>query len=320
MEAKRKKSVSQFFQNRKTVTFIFFLCFSSAIWLLIKLSNDYQENVVVNLRFYENDDQKIISGQSHKKVTVMVRAKGFQLLKYNLTNGIFNVDVSHLNNHVEKIDLTTSRYKSALQTQLFKKSTIVSISPEIVSITIDTLTSRKIPVKPQVQLIFTNGFQLRDSLEVVPPYVTVYGPSEIIDTTAYLVTEYHSLEDVHSNFDLPLKVSTLNRKDLVYNTKKVVVKGRVERFSEQVFDLPVRFINVPDGVSIKSFPEKISVVCKGSINDLKKITSSDFDLICDYNKIDSTSTYVTTEMRGKPNRVDIIKINDESFQVLIRKQ
>lgn len=320
MEAKKKTPFSNFFTNKKTVTFIFFLFFSATIWLLIKLSNDYQQNIEVSLKFYENDDQKIISNQNAEKASVLIKAKGFQLLKYNLTKHLFNVDISHLGNNKVKVDLASARYKNAMQNQLFKKSSILSINPEIITLTIDTLTSKKVPVKPQVQLIFRNGYQLRDSLSVSPPEITIYGPSEMLDTTAYVLTEYKSLEDLYTDFELNLNINTTHQKDLVYNNKKVEVKGKVERFSEQAFELPVRFINVPSGVMLKSFPQKIEVVCKGTLSVLKKITENDFDLICDYNKIDSTSTYVKTEMRTKPDQIEVIKVNDGNFQVLIRKK
>lgn len=320
MEPKSKKSVQQLFANKKTGTFLIFLAFSCIIWLMIKLSKEYQQEYDVSLNIYENSKQNIISSKSTTTATVLVRATGFQLLGYSLKFKEFSIDVSNYSTNNVSINLNSNRYKNALQNQLFKRGIVLSANPENLKVTIDKLSEQKITVKPNVQLIFRNGFQLTDSLIVSPEKISVYGPSEFVDSITSITTAYKSIEDIYEDFNYTLKIQPPINKEISYSVDQVTVKGTVERFSEKIYELPVRFINVPADVTIKSFPEQLEVLCKGSLDNLKKLTANDFDLICDYKKIDSTSTYVKTEMRSKPKKIEVVQINDDSFQVLIRKK
>ncbi|GLB49724.1 CdaR family protein [Neptunitalea lumnitzerae] len=319
MKEKNKKSIKTVIKNKKTATFLVFLGFSSIIWLLIKLSKEYQQNYDVTLKFYETDKQKIITNQTTKTVSVLIKSTGFQLLKYNLTSNEFNIDITDLGDQDIVIDLGNNRYKNAMQRQTFKRSNVLGVTPEKVNVTVDTLTSKEIEVIPTVQLIYRNGYQLSDSVKVSPNFITAYGPSEFLDSLSTVNTEYISLEDVFDDFEKTVKLTPAKNKEINYSQNTVTISGSVERFSEKVFELPVRFINVPDHVSIKSFPEAVKVVCKGNIEELKAASVNDFDLICDYNNIDSTSTFVKTKVRTKPKNIDVVKINDDNFQVLIRK-
>ncbi|GLB51881.1 hypothetical protein NBRC110019_09200 [Neptunitalea chrysea] len=316
----KSKSIKTIFRNKKTITFLVFLGFSFIIWLLIKLSKEYEQNYTVTLQFYETDKQKIISDQSLEKVNVLVKSTGFQLLRHNLSSKEFNIDVTNLGEHKITVDLSNSRYKNALERQLFKRSNVLAVTPESVSIQIDTLKSKRLLVKPLIQLIYKNGYQLKGAIAVEPKFITAYGPSEILDSISIVNTDYKSIENVYKDFSFTIALATPPSGDISYSENEVKLSGIVERFSEKEISLPVRFINVPKNITIKPFPEKIKVLCKGSLNNLKTLSTNDFDLVCDYTAIDSTSTFAKTFIRSKPDNIEILEINDSNFQVLMRKK
>ncbi|WP_177229155.1 YbbR-like domain-containing protein [Pustulibacterium marinum] len=296
-----------------------FFVFSSVIWLLIKLSKEYRATYEVKLNYAEKNKERVITDVSIDQVSVTLRGKGFQLLKYNLIGRDMTVDVTDAGINEVSVNLSSEKYKNDLLKEVFDDdATIISVSPSKIALTIDTLTSKDVPVKTNIQLIFKNGYMLSDSLVTEPPYVTVYGPAEIVDTMEIITTAYKSIEDIEDGFtyDIPLKEAAHEK--LSYSTKEVTVVGKVERFTEDEIDLPVRFINVPSNVTIKSFPKEVPVLIKGSFVDLKKVSRNDFDLICDYDEIDSTSTYVKTKLNRKPSNIQIVNIKDDNFQVLIK--
>lgn len=316
----RKEKLLTLFKNKKTVTFSMFLLFSAVIWLFIKLSKEYEERINVSLSFTEKNQERVVTKASHNSVKVLVKASGFQLFIYSLINNKITLDVTDMGINEVQLGLNSEGFKSEFRNEVFNGSSVVTITPQNVSVTIDTLSSKAIPVKSNLQLIYRNGFMLADTLTVTPQNVMVYGPSEVLDTLNLITTKYRDIEDLHADFSYQLSLDRPDSDQLRFSDDKVMVAGKVIRFSEDIIKLPVRFENVPAGVALKTFPDAVPVVIKGSLTDLKKLSKSDFDLVCDYATIDSSSTFIKTTLKQKPSQIEVVEIQDENFQVLVKNK
>jgi YbbR domain-containing protein len=185
---------------------------------------------------------------------------------------------------------------------------------------IDSLSGKKVKILPEISLNFEQGYQLRDSLKISPKEISVYGPSEVLDTLQYVYTQRKSLTNLKENFTLDLGLKKPKAAKLQLETNQVHIVGLVDRFTEKEFKLPVRFINVPAGVTLKVFPEEVPVLVRGSLEDLKKIKNSDFDLVCDFDALQPTTTFASTFLKRAPMSITIVDIKDENLQVLIKEK
>ncbi len=315
-----KEKLATIFRNKKTVTFAMFLLFAAVIWLFIKLSKEYEERIEVSLFFAENNKERVVTNVSHNKVKVLVKSSGFQLFIYQLKQNKITLDVTDMGIDDLQLNLSSERFKSEFRNEVFNGSNVLTISPQNITVTVDTLSSKAIPVKSNLQLIYRNGFMLEDSLTVTPQKITVYGPSEVLDTLNLVTTVYKDIEDLHQDFSYTMQLDKPIAEQLRFSDAEVTVTGKVIRFSEDVIKLPVRFENVPPGVTLKTFPDEVPVVVKGSLADLKRISKTDFDLVCDFTTIDSTSTFIKTTLKQKPDQIEVIEIQDENFQVLVKNK
>src|SRR5690625_4549826 len=72
------------FKNQNTTTvFLFFLMFSSLLWVLTKFSKQYSSNVNVHLA-YQNLPENTLLSNAPKSISVNYLANGFEFIYYRI--------------------------------------------------------------------------------------------------------------------------------------------------------------------------------------------------------------------------------------------
>jgi len=102
---------------------------------------------------------------------------------------------------------------------------------------------------------------------------------------------------------------------------KVKVNGKVDKFTEGTFKIPVTIINVPFGVKVTTFPKEIEVIYQAGLSNFSKITQNDVSVVFDYKQYenDSLITYLTPIITQKSNYIYALKINPPQLEFLIQK-
>src|SRR5690606_21513126 len=128
------------------------------------------------------------------------------------------------------------------------------------------LYTKVVPVYSKVKIDLEQNYLLDGKLTIIPDSIVVKGPSEELDTITGVWTEPLELEDVNADFsnEVPLhKFKAL--KHTGFSSPSVRISAKVYRFSEKVIDVPVEVVNLPKDVEIKTFPDKIPVLCRGKL-------------------------------------------------------
>ena len=74
-------------------------------------------------------------------------------------------------------------------------------------------------------------------------------------------------------------------------------------------------------MEIKTFPNKISVLCKGKVESLKKIKVADFRVVADFNTVKETrSTMITLNLKNKPEGLFDCKLLEKEVEYILNKQ
>ncbi len=197
---------------------------------------------------------------------------------------------------------------------------IIIVSPQNIYFEFSTVTSKKVPVKPNVEFNFEKQFQLSDSLRLKPDSVFVKGANEVIDTIEFVTTELCKLDGI--NQSQTIKVNLINPwkvQDVDLSENETELTLNVERFTESTIGIPIS-IGSSDGLEIKTFPEKVNITYLVALKDYKRISQDMFIVRIDTSAGLKDSKKLKLEIIQHPSFIKITRIDPLEVEFLVLKK
>ncbi len=309
--------------NRKVKVFLFFLVLTSIIWLLIELSKTYTSSTVFNVEYKNLPNDKLLQTKPVAKLDVAIKAPGFNLLKYKFKAPKVSFNLNNLSKKGDLYYLLPNSQLSNLNTKLVGETEILSILKDTIFIEIGKNVSKKVPVVPKTEIKFKLGYNFIEKLSVLPDSIIITGSEKYIDSIKEISTVLLKLNDIYESIDSELDLIIPKKsKNLIFSSNKVRITGKVDKFTEGKFTIPVSIINEPDGVKVNPFPKQIEVVYQASITHFNKINDNSLLIIFDYKQYekDSTTQFLTPVIKQKSEYISSLKIIPNQIEFLIQKE
>ena len=302
--------------------FFVFLACSATIWFIKALSQTYVSTAAFDLQYVNLPDGYLFKGASKDEMDVKLRAGGFQFLGFNFKNRIVSIDVAEAEKNTGKFFIPETRYRAQIENQLPQAMALLEIEDDTLFLDMLPVFTRKVPVKPRINLDLSQNYLLDGDVVITPDSISITGPKEEIDTIQQLRTERLSLADLNDDFSKRLKIEVSSQlKNTSFSESQVVLKGKIVRFSERVFEVPITVINLPADLEIKTFPDKVSVICKAKIDRLKLLKDTDFQVIADYaDQKDSQSDELALTLKIKPEGLHSVSLKEKGTEYIVKKQ
>ena len=308
--------------RRKAKIFFLFLFCSFLAWFLSNLSDSYESRTEFTLNYKNLPDSLILGNKAEKTLEGKVRTSGFQLLYYKFFSKRIDVDLSNVAYDNGAYVIDEDVLKKQMDRQLSQNVSLLDLDGTQWEVDLYQVSQKSLIVKPSIELKFEPNHILDGVLDISPDSILVKGPASEIDTLFDVVTEPIILNNLSNDFSE--EVSIVFPKDLdnsIFSTNRVQVSGKVVKFSEKVFDVEVRALNVPEGYRLKMFPNTISLVCKASLEELKEIQTEDFELTADYQQVGgSTDNSILVQVTKKPGTVYAVRLQQRMVNFVLERK
>ena len=272
------------------------------------LSEQYESRIQVSLNYVNLPDSLLLGKNSQDDIQAKIRASGFQFLYYNFFRKRIDVDVSQIGYQDGEYALSEGELEQQMDQQLSQRVSLIGLDRVRLPVDLYVVASKELPVRANLKLQMQQNHMLDGEIEIEPAQIMVKGPQRELDTLKELVTASLDLNDVSSDFsrELPL-VLPKGLDNTVFSKSKVTVRGKVAKFSEKVFEVPVKVLNIPEGYQVQTFPNSVSLICKAGVERLKEISESDFEVVADYAQLKSpgNSTLILKIQRHPENVYDV---------------
>lgn len=309
--------------NKDLSAFIICLLVSGFCWFLIVLSKNYDQRNTYKVNYSELPQNKSLVNRLPDSIEISLRTSGFSLLREKLfsSNRIIFVDCSNLRLSSDSISfLSTASVTEKLEKQLGNNYSITKIFPDTVFFNFSARSSKIVPVKLNISLGFEKQFQLSDSITIEPSHVTVYGAKEVLSKIDHVLTDYLVLNKLSKPVTKRLGFADGGR-GLGFSSDSVKVTIQVDQFTEGNIQVPIEPINLPNGYSLKLFPDKVDLRFIVGISNLSKLNPSLFKVVVDYSKAgDGSNSKLKVELVDSPSYINGIKMEPEKVEFIIRKK
>ncbi len=316
------KNIKRVLKKRKAKIFFVFLCCSAAIWFINALSQTYVSTAAFDLEYVNFPDGYLFKGASKNDMDVKLRAGGFQFLGFNFRNKKVKIDVSEAEQNDSKFYVPENRYRTQIEKQMTGSMALLEIDDDTLFLDMLPVFTKKLPVRPRAKMNLAQNYLLDGKISINPDSISVTGPKDEIDSITQLRTEQITLPDLTSDFSEELGViKSPKLKNTTFSQSSVILSGKIARFSEKIFEVPITVINLPDNLDVKTFPDKVSVVCKAKMKRLKELQQADFQVVADYEaKGNEASEELPLELRKKPEGLHSVKLKETEVEYIVKKK
>ena len=303
-------------------SFIVFLITAVVIWFLITLSKVYTISISFPVKYSSLSQDKILQNEPLKEIDILVKSTGFNILSTRFLNQTIELNAGNLNKKSTfNYYLLIKNQKNKIQRQLRSGMEIQEISLDTIYLELGSLISKKVPLIPNLAIDYHVGYDLLDTEVIKPDSIVISGPEAYVDQIDEINLELLKLDDVKSDFSQKVKIlRPENSNNLKVASEFATISGRVEKFTEGVFEIPYKVLNLPEGVDVTSLHKTVKVYFVVGLSDFNKIDKNFFQVVCDYTlSKENNLDYLVPKVIVKPAFIKSFKVVPNKIDFLIQK-
>lgn len=314
-----KSQILASIKNKRINVFLLFLLSAFVILIITKLSKEYTNTIPFEIEKLNVPQEYVILSDS-VKLNVTLKTHGFNWLNYYMSKPKIKVDFSK-DVYKDGNVFVYSKSKAYLNnTQFDKKIDVLNLEPEKLTFRFGRNLVKKVPIKINTSFSFSPGYDRATKIISVPDSVVIVGPNILVSDFQFLETDTLKIDNVRADVEQQIKLKLPeNNEDLKFSVKSVVLKTKVEKFTEGTLKIPVGLINVPNGLNVKYFPKEVTVSYYVSLSNFKTVTRKDFRVICDFQKVNENQTVLKPELVKVSELVKNTKIDYQRIEFITTK-
>ncbi len=297
-----------------------FLLMSFLFWTLIKLSKNYISKVEFDLVYIDIPKNKLLQNTPNSTIELTINTIGFKLIKYGFNKKTLNYSLTEIKRKKGSEYFSVTKVNiNNLQAQLSAETDVLKINPDTLYFDLGVKKSKKVKIISEVNLEFKPGFNLIKNYRIEPKFITISGPTKVIDSINEIYTEPIKLTDISDSFDKKINLKYPNEM-ISFSTDQISIIGEVEKITEGSFTLPFKVINLPKNYFISTYPKEVKVVYQVALKDYNKISKNSFVVHVDYKQTEKNNLdYLMPKIIEKPEILFDVKVVPNKIEFLIKK-
>jgi YbbR domain-containing protein len=306
-------------ERRRVSAYITCLVLALCAWVVTTLVNTYSYNVKEIITFKNVPQKRAFHSLQSDTISVTVKGNGFQMLfsKINEENKIIKVDLSSLDTESYVV---LGKQLAAINAEKTVSNEIIAVHPDTLYFDFTNRSVRRIPVRLVRSIKYQQQFTQSGYAIIKPAYVTVSGPSNIIDQIKYWRTDSLVLKNIDGDVSTQVNLAPSTEGNISIYPKTVQVNIPVEEFTEKTVQLPVKLIGNTDFFNVKIFPQKVKVTFTTSLNRYDDIDEQLFEAQADLNLWRAANYDVLpVKLTRVPEFCKIVNIEPRNVDFIIKK-
>lgn len=321
-ETVKNYSMKNLFLGKKTGAFLFSVLIATLLWLLIKLSGDFQTDSHLNIKFKNLPVDKALIDKPDSVLIIKTNNNGFDILsqrifggKKSLTIDFANAKILDSGNGSLSYFILSRSLRHRVELQFKSAKEIMHIRPDSLIFHFEKLAHKKISVKPQFEISYASRFKQYKKMQIQPDSIDIYGPNSILDSIHSISNSKFHLKNVRASIDTSVSLK-LPYKSVVLGTEKIKIFIQVEEFTEQKIKLPIQYKGKLNQI-YKIFPNETEITFLIALKDYAHINANDFliEATPDLN----ISGKMHLKLIAQPKNIFVTQLNPSTAEYIILK-
>ncbi len=303
-------------ENKRYHIVIASIVFAVLMWLSVNMRDDYTVVRHIPVVLENMKEGKALKYPVPKSISVRFRGSGWLLAGLYLSAGVkYFIDISSLSNG----DFVVSGRDLLEHIKLPFALQPLDVKPDTIVLALEDYQEKRVPIIPRLVLDCREGFGQVGTISLVPESVLIAGSHQMLGPITAWPTAYRKLEDLRAPVDesIPLDDPLSYSIDVLSSTTRVRIN--VQPFAERIFlGIPILPTGVPATREVIFIPPKMDIVVRGGIDQLSKLSPSDFQASVNYQSLMPDSARSVVPILISPEDVKVVGKKPERFEYIIR--
>jgi YbbR domain-containing protein len=286
---------------------VLMVCISIALcfWVLNRLSTKFRKTTPIQLEYF-TPMGKALRMTPPQYANVSWQGTGWDLL----TGSEPRIALT-----VETDSIQTFYLRTIAAQQL--GNDVFSVSPEQITVEIEDITTKSVPVEAVTALSFWKGFDLADDIQFTPSVIAVEGAKSVLENLNSLKTDTLRFQKLKDTVVTTIKLAAIPI--LKFGKNEVTARLAVEQFTEKSLFVPLTVRNAPQRLQI--FPNKIKLDCTVALSRYASLSGENFTAVVDLKNVDvkSKNNTVAIVLLQQPSFVRNVKFSPQSVEFYFEK-
>ncbi len=299
--------------SRNTAILVLCIGIAAFLWLLIKLSDNYNSRVPVSLNYSNLPDDRVAVRELPNKSEVMVNATGFKLILARF--GIIKIQLpiayrENLNQHF----LLASNIESELADKMPPGYQLLGFSPDTLYMQFDKKLTKKVAVVFNGKVSYAKQYEGLGAPSIMPDSIEVSGPERLIDTLQYWYTQPVELLELNESKKGEVLLQKPMFSSISLSLDKVNYDVQVEAYTQITREVEIELLNVPNNKQITPYPKKVTVFIHVGLSNLEAARTAKISATADFKDVNlKKDRFVEVKLGGYPAYMKIS--NFEPFNI-----
>jgi len=276
--------MKNYFLDQRTITFLVSLLIAFGLWLLIKLSGDFQTENKVKLVFHNFPIDKVLINKPDSILQVKTNNNGFDVLSQSLFSKDRYLNINfrkahflNTRNNIQTYYILCSSLQQEVESKFKITEQILNIRPDSIIFQFEKLASKKLKIEPKINFSFKPRFKQYEKMKIEPDSLVFFGPASLLKSLTSISTQSFDFQNIDSNIDTLIPLSLPSNK-LISKQESVKFQLAVEEYTEGKIKLPIQ-LQIDNEVKYKIFPSEAQITFQVALKDYAKIKPIAFELI-----------------------------------------
>jgi hypothetical protein len=325
--SKKPAFIRKFFPGRRLFSFFICLLIAGFLWLINALNRTYTRTLAIPVKFTHYPMNKHINNRLPAFIMADVKASGAKLMMLLMKKSLNEItidvgDVIQTRNKSNRASLSTLTAIGNLSKFLNTDVELIKIKPDSIHFIFGKTFTKKVYVKPRVQINYENGDGIYRKIKTQPQFIMVSSDSATLSGIDTLFTEKIILNDLNKSIEQTASVELAEEIDdlVVLSQNKVMLKINLDEYVQKTLQLPVEINNAPTGMFVKTFPSMVQVTISAPYNLYDSVFPSLFSVKADFNSPEKASGKLKIKATSKNPDIRITKCTPEKVEYILRKK
>ncbi|NPD44336.1 MULTISPECIES: hypothetical protein [unclassified Lentimicrobium] len=308
-------------KNKNTIVFLICLGISAFLWLLIKLSQEYEINVNIPVKYHNYPEDQILINKPDSVIQIRITDNGFDLIGTSLFGSPSSLELNIPEMTTSQINAQIKQSYSLVRTKIEELNKIFSsaknlrlLGPDSLVLKFEKLATKEVTIFPNIKYLLLPQFQLKGAARLQPQIITLYGSQNKLDLIDTVYTESKTYTELDLSFKDQIKLLIPSNVNTKVRTSELIVE--VEKFTEAKITIPIPqdFI---DNKNIRLFPKHIEIKYAVSFEKFNEIKPEGFKVIAAIDPLNIGKLNISLE--SFPDDIRVIDFSPKVAEFIIIK-
>ncbi len=307
--------------NKQFLIFVFFLLLSGIFWFTMTMNETYEKEIKIPMKVINIPKNVVLTSASIDTMTVTVRDKGWMIMGYLYGKelGTVHINFKNYDKGKGKGIVPVNETKHLIEQVLETSTKIITVKPEKLQFSYNNGEYKRVPVRWAGRIIPDQMYFI-SQVVYSPDSVDIYASKQKLDSISTIYTEALNYVNFRDSLTINCLLSHPNEVKVV--PEKVSISFYTDVLTEEtVNNVPIRCVNLPEGILLRTFPAKVDVHFVAGINRIKTLRPEDFIVEADYDEIKALkSEKCKIYLRNVPDGISRAKLKIHEVDYLLEKE